>query len=151
MDRDIVFERGELIGEIHKLEEVEDAIDVYAVHYNETCSASEFKSKINIENLNDQPKQKLLKILEQHCNEVENKSEPVLKIPIKHSIHLKDNIPVSLPARPLPYSQREEVLNQIETLSREGIIAPSTRSIPHRSLLSENLMVASSCAWTIEL
>ena len=64
-------------------------MDVYAVHYNETCSTSGFKSKINIEHLRDQPKQKLLKILEQHCNEVENKSEPVLNIPIKHSIHLK--------------------------------------------------------------
>ena len=76
--------------------------------------------------MRDQPKQKLLKILEQHCNEVENKSEPVLKTPIKHSIHLNDNIPMSLPARPLPYSQREEVLKQVETLSREAIIAPST-------------------------
>ena len=75
--------------------------------------------------MSDQPKQKLLKILEQHCNEVENKSEPVLKIPIKHNIHLKDNIPVSLPARPLPYSQREKVLKQVETLRREGIIGPS--------------------------
>ena len=90
---------------------------------NETCSTSGFKSKINTEHLKDQPKQKLLKNLGQHCNEVENKSEPVLKIPIKHSIHLKYNIPVSLPARPLPYSQREEVLKQVETLSREGIIA----------------------------
>ena len=35
--QDIVFERGEVIGAIHKREEVDDAMDVYAVHYNETC------------------------------------------------------------------------------------------------------------------
>ena len=97
--------------------------DVYAVQYNDICSTSIFKSNINIEHLSDQPKQKLLKLLEQHCNEVENNSESVLKIPIKHSIHLKDHIPISLSARLLPYSQREEVLKQVETLSCEGIFA----------------------------
>ena len=73
--QDIVFERGEVIGAIHKLEEVDDVMDVYAVHYrdNETCSTSGFKSKINIEHLKDQPKQKLLK---KQFQEIESKRHP---------------------------------------------------------------------------
>ena len=67
-----------------------------------------------------------MQILEDHRSKIADKSKPILKIPIKHSIHLKDNTPVFLPARPLPYSERKEVLEQVENLTHEGIIALST-------------------------
>ena len=34
MGQDIIFERGEVVGIIHKLEDVDDAVDACAVQYD---------------------------------------------------------------------------------------------------------------------
>ena len=79
---------------------------------------------IKTDHLPSEHETKLFEMLEKHNDKVENK-KCGLKIPIKHQIHLKDENPVCLPPRQIPYSERDEVVGQIENLLHEGLITPS--------------------------
>ncbi len=48
-----------------------------------------------------------------------------MKTLVEHEMILKDDIPVSLPARRLPHSQRGEITGQLEDLLAQDIIEPS--------------------------
>ena len=48
------------------------------------------------------------------------KSSTERKIPVEHEIKLIDEIPVSLPPRRVPFSQREEIGKQVEKWKQEG-------------------------------
>ena len=125
---EIVFQRGGVIGSIYELEEVDDdVLDAFQCDLKES-ETSELLSKIEAKDLSIEQKQKLFKVLEEHNAKVQDKTEN-LKIQIKHSVHLTDDVPVPLPARPNPNSERKEVSDQIQQLSWEGIFTPSASFI----------------------
>ena len=79
---------------------------------------------IKTDHLSAEHETKLFEMLEKHNGKVEIKKGG-LKIPIKHQIHLKDENPLCLPPRRIPYRERDEIGGQIENVLHDGIITPS--------------------------
>ena len=57
--------------------------------------------------------------------DVDMKTSTERKIPVEHEIKLIDDVPVSLPPRRVPFSQREEIGKQVEKLKQKGYVEKS--------------------------
>ena len=120
---DVVFNQGNIIGSIQELQEMDEGIAAFQDE-SEKKKPSNLRDVIKTDHLSPDCETKLFEMLETHNTKVENK-QGVLKIPVKHQILLKDENPVCLASRQIPYSEREEVKKQVENLLEKAIIQPS--------------------------
>eukprot|EP00795_Rhopilema_esculentum_P013177 gene13177-3978_t len=123
---DMLLSKGEVLGVINSEEQAQETIfrnnapNALAVHES-TLSEDELSPKL--QHLDEVTRSTVVRILTGY-------QKNLTKVPVvshaHHEIHLKDNVPVSQPARRLPYNQRKEILSQIDELLENDIIEPST-------------------------
>ena len=123
---DMLLPKGEVLGVINSVEQAQETMfrnstpTALAVHES-TLSEDELSPRFQY--LDEVTRSKVVSILTEY--QANLKKEPVVSH-AHHEIHLKDNVPVSQPARRLPYKQRKEILTQIDELLENDIIEPST-------------------------
>eukprot|EP00795_Rhopilema_esculentum_P006559 gene6559-12057_t len=110
---DMLLSKGEVLGVINSVEQAQETIfrnsapNAVAVHES-TLSEDELSPKL--QHLDEVNRSTVVRILTDY-------QKNLTKVPVvshtHHEIHLKDNVPVSQPARRLPYNQRKEILSQI--------------------------------------
>eukprot|EP00795_Rhopilema_esculentum_P008901 gene8901-16529_t len=123
---DMLLSKGEVLGVVNSVEQAQETIfrnsapNALAVHES-TLSEDELSPKL--QHLDEVTRSTVVRILTGY-------QKNLTKVPVvshaHHEIHLKDNVPVSQPARRLPYNQRKEILSQIDELLENDIIEPST-------------------------
>eukprot|EP00795_Rhopilema_esculentum_P009473 gene9473-17203_t len=110
---DMLLSKGEVLGVINSVEQAQETIfrnsapSALAVHKS-TLSEDELSPKF--QHLDEVTRSTVVRILTDY-------QKNLTKVPVvnhaHHVIHLKENVPVSQPARCLPYNQRKEILSQI--------------------------------------
>ena len=119
-DEFIKLKKGMIVANATKL----DIINVESIKCGsavvDDVSISELFS-----NLTTKEKESLVTIISKYQTEL-NECGDQPKVPYEHEIKVVDDRPVCSPARRLPYSQREEIDNQIDTLLEKKYIVPST-------------------------
>ena len=122
---DVYLSKGEALGHINELECVHLASSEILGSENKAvdCDTSDVKQDVGIfDHLSASMQRRTAQILDKYDKRLK---EPPKVTLVEHEINLRDEAPVSLPPRRLPYSQRAEVQRQLEELLQKDIIEPS--------------------------
>ena len=124
-DSAIKLRKGECLGNLTELD-AERVIDVIFVDLENTANASTTQLSNMSADATNSFEEKLHKIVNSYKQRMENipKTYPA-KVPVKHSIDLKDDVPVYENPRCIAYSQRGAVKDVIDDLLQKGFIRES--------------------------
>ena len=124
-DSAIKLRKGECLGNLTELD-AERVIDVISVDLENTANASTTQLSNMSADATNSFEEKLHKIVNSYKQRMENipKTYPA-KVPVKHSIDLKDDVPVYENPRCIAYSQRGAVKDVIDDLLQKGFIRES--------------------------
>ena len=130
-EEEIMLKKGEIIGFINPVEA--DTYDADPVTMDGIAASSSDTSPTDgvldekLRHLDMETSREVKKIIAEYELKLKESKNAGVKLDVEHHFTLKDDIPVSAPARRIPYSQREEINKQIEDLLERDVIE-ETRS-----------------------
>ena len=130
-EEEIMLKKGEIIGFINHVEA--DTHDADPVTMDGIAASSADTGPTDgvldekLRHLDMKTSREVKKIIAEYKLKLKESKNAGVKLDVEHHITLKDDIPVSAPARRIPYSQREEINKQIEDLLERDVIE-ETRS-----------------------